>query len=149
MLEGNQVDTMFLTLALFSILICSSLAQDPDLSDRFNSYFRLNESPLFELYWSVNITGNRIACAVRARTNGWVGFGISPDGRMLDSDVIMAFVDDNTGVVNFTVSGHSTLKSSYTYTRNACIRSPVASINSNRRRYCLSLYATVSTCVMT
>ena len=99
------MDTMFCILALFSLLLGSSLAQDPDLDARFRRFILINESPRYELYW--NITEGRIACAVRVQTNGWVGFGISPTGLMLDSDVVMGFVDDATGAVTFTVSGRS------------------------------------------
>ena len=94
---------MLCQLALLSALLASSLAQDPTLLARFTNFTRLNAAPLYELYW--NVTGNRIAFAVRVQTNGWVGFGISPLGLMLDSDVVMGFVDDTTGVTNFYVSG--------------------------------------------
>ena len=93
---------MFPTLVLFTFLLCSSLAQDPNLSARYRSFFLLNQSPLYELYWTVN--GTRVFCAVRVETTGWVGFGISPDGSMLDSDAVMGFVDDTTGGVTLTVS---------------------------------------------
>lgn len=93
---------MLCLLALFSALLCSSLAQNPDLLTRFGNTTQLSASPLYELYW--NVTGNRITFAVHVETEGWVGFGISPTGLMLDSDVIMGFVDDTTGVVTFTVS---------------------------------------------
>ena len=100
---------MLCLLALFSALLCSSLAQEPDLLARFGNTSQFSTSPLYELYW--NVTGNRISFAVHVETEGWVGFGISPTGLMLDSDVIMGFVDDTTGVVTFTVSaklsGHS------------------------------------------
>ena len=88
--------------ALLSIVLCSSLAQDSSILARLNSFSLLNPSPLYELYW--NVTGNMITFAVRVQTNGWVGFGISPDGLMPDSDVVMGFVDDTTGAVTFTVS---------------------------------------------
>ena len=90
-------------LALICAVVCSTVvAQDPDLSARFVNYTVLSQSPVYELYW--NVTGNRIIFAVRAETTGWVGFGISPNGLMLNSDVIMGYVDDTTGVVTFTVS---------------------------------------------
>ena len=93
---------MLKVLALFSILLSISLAQDPSILARLSRFSQLSSSPLYELYWSVN--GDRITFAVRVETNGWVGFGISPNGLMLDSDVVMGFVEGNTGTVSFTVS---------------------------------------------
>ena len=98
---------MLQTLALFSVLLYSSLAQDSDLSVRFGRFSQLSRSPLYELYWDVN--GDRVAFAVRVQTTGWVGFGISPNGEMPDSDVIMGFVDDITGAAVFTVSSRMNL----------------------------------------
>lgn len=92
-------------LVLLSALFSSSLAQDPGLRARFVNFAGLNANPLYELYWSV--TGDRITFAVRVQTTGWVGFGISPTGLMLDSDVVMGFVDDITNVATLEVSGGS------------------------------------------
>ena len=96
---------MLRALALLSTLLCSSIAQqDPSLAARFGSFFQFNAFPLYELYWSV--TGNNVTFAVRVQMEGWVAFGISPNGLMLDSDVVIGFVDDNTGAVTFHVSGY-------------------------------------------
>lgn len=94
---------MLCALALLSALLCSSIAQqDPTLAARFRRFLQFNASPLYELYWSV--TGDSVTFAVHAQTEGWVAFGISPNGLMLDSDVVIGYVDDNTGVVTFHVS---------------------------------------------
>lgn len=86
---------MLSVLALFSIFLGSSLAQDADLLFSYDNYLELNAAnPQYDLYWTVD--GDTISFAVRVETNGWIGFGISPDGRMLDSDVIQGFVGDAT-----------------------------------------------------
>ena len=95
---------MLRAFALLSVLLCSSLAQEVTLSARFGTPLVFSGSPLYELYW--NVTGDNITFAVRVQTQGWVGFGISPNGLMLDSDVVMGFVDDNTGAVTISVSGY-------------------------------------------
>ena len=92
---------MLSVVALLSVFLCSSLAQDAELQARFDNFTQLNGNPLYELYWSVE--GNISSFAVRVQTTGWVGFGISPNGQMLDSDVIMGFVD-GSGAGNITVS---------------------------------------------
>ena len=55
------------------------------------------------LYWSVDLQSKVINFAVDVATTGWVGFGVSPNGQMPGSDVIMAWVDSN-GQVTFNVS---------------------------------------------
>ena len=54
---------------------------------------------VYILYW--NYTDTDITFEVHAKTTGWVGFGISPNGDMKNSDVIIAWIDSN-GTVNFT-----------------------------------------------
>ena len=96
---------MLRALALLTALLCSSLAQNPALLARFGNFRQLSASPQYDLYWVVD--GSRIDFAVLVETEGWVGFGISPNGLMFSSDVIMGFVDDTTGVVTFHVSSYS------------------------------------------
>ena len=96
---------MLCVLALLSVVLCSSFAQDAVLSSRYDNYLLLDSSPRYELYWSAS--GNSIAFAVRVATGGWIGFGISPNGLMLDSDVIQGFVDDTSNTPTITVSGRS------------------------------------------
>ena len=91
---------MLKVLALFCVLLCTSLAQDVG----FSGFLELSISPQYIVFW--NVTGNRITFVVNVETTGWVGFGISPNGLMLDSDVIMGHVDDTTAIVSFTVSVH-------------------------------------------
>ena len=93
---------MLRALALLSTLLCYSLAQDDTLLARFRGNFIALRPGQYELYWMV--TGNRIDFAVRVQTEGWVGFGISPNGLMLASDVVMGYVDDDNSIVAFTVS---------------------------------------------
>ena len=93
---------MLRTLALLSAILYFSLAQDPDLSARFENFQQLSPSPAYDLYW--NATRTTIAFAVRVETEGWVGFGISPNGLRINSDVVMGFVDDTTGDATFNVS---------------------------------------------
>lgn len=106
-LRNNQTTAMLRGLLLLSALLCSCLAQDSTLLARFGNFLQLRSSPAYELYWMVN--GNRINFAVRVQTRGWVGFGLSPNGLMLASDVVMGYVDDSNSVVALTVSVLMTL----------------------------------------
>ena len=92
-----------IVLVWLSALFCTSFTQDASLRERFGSRLQLSPPPqLYEVYWDVN--GDRISFAVLVQTNGWVGFGISPTGLMLNSDVIQGYVDDSTGLIIMNVS---------------------------------------------
>ena len=89
---------MLKVLAQLFVLLCTSLAQDVS----FTNLLQLSVTPQYDVFW--NVTGNRVTFIVVVATTGWVGFGISPNGLMLDSDVVMGLVNDNNAVVEFTVS---------------------------------------------
>ena len=47
----------------------------------FNSVFRVDGTTgetVYELFWDFNTQSETISFAVRVRTTGWVGFGLSP-----------------------------------------------------------------------
>ncbi|CAI8042477.1 DBH-like monooxygenase protein 1 homolog [Geodia barretti] len=47
---------------------------------------------LYELYWTFDNEAETISFAVRVNATGWVGFGLSPNGQMPDSDVVIGWV---------------------------------------------------------
>lgn len=62
---------------------------------------------VFRLYWNLtdtNAAQSQIAemiAEIHCKTDGWVGFGLSPNGGMDQSDVVIGWI--NNRVVNFTV----------------------------------------------
>ena len=55
----------------------------------------------YELYWTYNEATAHLRMAVRVRTSGWLGLGISPDGGMKDSDIAIGWVEaGGTAVLN-------------------------------------------------
>ena len=46
----------------------------------------------YVLHWNFSTAERTIAFAVNVSTTGWVGFGISPNGGMTNSDVVMGWV---------------------------------------------------------
>lgn len=54
------------------------------------------------LYWNFSRTTEIIKFAVRVKTTGWIGFGLSPNGQMPGSDVIIGWMDETT--THFSVS---------------------------------------------
>ena len=84
------------TLQLLILLICSlNLAWcSHDLSSyQFKAILNTEaEGGLYELYWNFDNDAETISFAVRVQTSGWVGFGLSPNGQMPDSDVVIGWV---------------------------------------------------------
>ena len=65
----------------------------------------INGDPLYTLHWNFSVAEETITFAVNVATNGWVGFGISPNGGMVNSDVVVGWVNDD-GEAFFHVSRH-------------------------------------------
>ena len=57
----------------------------------------------YTLHWNFDLEEQTIAFAVNVSTTGWVGFGLSPNGQMPQSDVVIGWVD-NDGNTQFHVS---------------------------------------------
>lgn len=55
--------------------------------------FRRELHPRYTLYWNFNVSARTVQFAVRVQTRGWVGFGLSPNGQMPGSDVIIGWVN--------------------------------------------------------
>ncbi|CAF0944282.1 unnamed protein product [Brachionus calyciflorus] len=53
---------------------------------------------VYKLFW--NYTDKDLIAEIHCKTNGWVGFGLSPNGGMDKSDVIIGWISN--GQVNFT-----------------------------------------------
>lgn len=75
-----------------------------------NSYFA-NSADLdgdnYRLDW--NYTDTEITFKVTAKTSGWVGFGLSPDGNMDGSDVVVAWTksDGNVAFLDASLVGRA------------------------------------------
>ena len=81
------------TLALALLPLTCHAAHD--LSQEFPFRVTLLErgDDFYELYWSFDTDLRNITFAVRVRTTGWVGFGLSPNGGMADSDIVIGWVN--------------------------------------------------------
>ena len=90
--------TLFLLLPGLSL--CTA---HQNLSSRYSFNATLRQD-YYQLYWSFNQT--TISFAVKVRTTGWVGLGISPNGSASGSDVAVGWIDDS-GNSNFYVRGCS------------------------------------------
>ena len=73
-------------------LLCASLGwgQRLEPTEDFPFYEELEVDQRFQLFWRID--GDDIVIEVHAKTFGWVGIGISPDGFMVGSDIIVGGV---------------------------------------------------------
>ena len=95
-LLGYRGDMMLQTLcyALAALLSIAAAAHD-DLSSSYP--FHTSLEARYDLYWKVDFVEKSIQFAVRVNTTGWVGFGLSPNGGMPNSDVVIGWVDGSSG----------------------------------------------------
>ena len=88
-----SVSTCVLVLAALSgVSLCVT---DSELTQKYRFSKVMDGSGNYKLYWSFNRRNENITFAVRVKTTGWVGFGLSPNGQMPNSDVIIGWVDSN------------------------------------------------------
>ena len=91
----------------FAVMLLVSCASSTlgahDLSAEYRFSATLDSNGMYELFWNFDLDAQTIAFAVRVMTSGWVGFGVSPNGQMPGSDLIVGWVDDE-GSVFFAVS---------------------------------------------
>ena len=93
--------SLFLLIAVSPLLTAGAHA---DLS-KYSFYRTLfdDQGQYYGLYWNFSIAAGTIHFAVNVSTGGWIGFGVSPNGQMPRSDVVIGWVADG-GTVYFHVS---------------------------------------------
>ena len=93
------------TLGAVVALLLLACSQGQDLSRYENS--KILVSGKYELYWTYRPASSMLEMAVRVKTLGWFGLGISPDGQMSNSDVVIGWVTAG-GTAMLRVSGNNT-----------------------------------------
>lgn len=88
-------------LALFaaSVQLVAGM-QSLDLKYPFSNYL---DEGTFKLHWDFSMEQQKVDFAVNVSTYGWIGFGISPNGKMLQSDIVVGWVNSD-GTAKFKVS---------------------------------------------
>ena len=98
-MQGGHIIRAFALLAAFTVQLCTSAHADLKEEYRFSAI--LDEG--YTLHWNFDLDEQTIAFAVNVSTTGWVGFGLSPNGQMPQSDVVIGWVDSD-GNTQFHVS---------------------------------------------
>ena len=81
--------------ALTALFCLASGAQNLSTDYPFRATLLENGVDTYELFWRFDRDLKSITFAVRVNTTGWVGFGLSPNGEMPGSDVVIGWVDSN------------------------------------------------------
>jgi len=89
--------------SIFVFLLCSVSCHPLfDKTSGSDTYFMnsavLSDPEKYVLYW--NFTETDIVFKAVVKTTGWIGFGLSPNGGMYNSDVVLAWFSPN-GTENF------------------------------------------------
>ena len=80
-----------LVVAVLAVLTATCLADHP-FNEKYPFSLTLDNDNYY-VYWNFSLADETIQFGVRAKTEGWVGFGISPNGQMPGSDVVIGWVD--------------------------------------------------------
>ena len=84
-----------------TLLICSVIglgaAVDLEAKYPFSAVLLDSDDGYYALYWNFTRNTESIYFAVNVSTTGWMGFGLSPDGQMTGSDVVIGWVSDGIG----------------------------------------------------
>ena len=82
----------YLAAAFVTVIYATTCLGDNPFAEQYPFSLTLSENEYY-LYWNFSQTDETIQFAVRVKTTGWVGFGISPNGQMPGSDVVIGWVD--------------------------------------------------------
>ncbi|CAL8141897.1 unnamed protein product [Orchesella dallaii] len=90
---GKCVKALFVILLLHNLFLsCTSYYID---SHPYRHKQVLGPKATYVVQWAVNWKENRITFQVSAETKGWIGFGLSRNGRMDGSDVVIGGVSSS------------------------------------------------------
>ncbi len=85
----------FLIFELFIFHFCWAI----EPSENYPHHVTLKQNGQYELYWKFDGANgdNLITFEIIAKTSGWVGLGLSPNGAMTNADIFLGGYDAATG----------------------------------------------------
>ena len=66
-----------------------------ELSEQYTYNVQLDNEGHYTMFYTYDADLSILRIAVLVQTTGWIGLGISPNGQMPGSDVVMGWVDNN------------------------------------------------------
>lgn len=88
--ELNMASRGLLLVFCAFVIIDTAFAQLPHIKDK-DSWMQKQQLKQNEFYMAWNYSSTHIIFRIYAFTTGWVGFGLSPNGGMAGSDVVIAW----------------------------------------------------------
>ena len=77
---------------VFTLLFVTSVSADFPAPSRDFSRSEIMWMNRYRLLW--NIGNDNITVEIQVFTEGWVGFGLSPNGDMTGSDIVTAWINE-------------------------------------------------------
>jgi hypothetical protein len=68
---------------------------EPSENYMFSVNIDEDDANLYKLFWNYSMQNEEILFEIHCKTLGWVGFGLSPTGNMVNSDIAIGWVDNN------------------------------------------------------
>ena len=81
----------FLAALLFMVQV--NAHTHDELSEQYTYSVQLDTEGHYTMFYSYDNDSSILRIAVLVETTGWIGLGISPNGQMPGSDVVMGWVD--------------------------------------------------------
>ena len=66
-----------------------------ELSEQYTYSVQMDSNGRYTMFYSYDDDSSTLQFAVLVQTTGWIGLGISPNGQMPSSDVVIGWVDQN------------------------------------------------------
>jgi hypothetical protein len=84
-----------LIILCFSVIISTAI--------KWTNEAWLDPDRIYLLQWRIDEKSETITFQAIVKTLGWIGFGLSPNGGMPGSDIVIGWVNDNDGTTYFHV----------------------------------------------
>ena len=96
-----MVEIIFCLLFCLSILSAAVTSSKPIPTEPFGNVWQLDSQGNYWLFWKFNAT--HITFETHVNTKGYIGFGLTNNGKMYPSDVVVGWID-NQGSTHFKVN---------------------------------------------
>ena len=80
--------------ALLLVQLANAHTHD-ELSEQYTYNVQLDNEGRYTMFYTYDADLSILRIAVLVQTTGWIGLGISPNGQMPGSDVVMGWVDNS------------------------------------------------------
>ena len=91
-----QMMSVFVYMSFLAALLLVQVnahGHSDELSEQYTYNVQLDNEGRYTMFYSYDTELSILRIAVLVQTTGWIGLGISPNGQMPGSDVVMGWVD--------------------------------------------------------